>query len=184
MRHYVLIGILGVLASGLGASEARAQVVVETFSGDGTEASFLSSTYTGTASVPVGAGPATVPITGAGTFTNLSPVTGTMEIPSLDLGASFGLGNLDILPGVRSGGFDIPSWLSPVVPELDGLTVKVAGSSNINVVDPLNGIINLTFDGNVILSSLDAIPDLSTWGWALFLAGLLGATLHLSLRRA
>ena len=231
MRGYASTALSGILALGLAAAEARAQLAVETVSGtatiavplpgtpigpeiefvgitivtsldftpgsvtfegqpvdfDGTEASFLASTYSGLALFPVNAGPATVTVTGVGAITGAVTVTGTALIQPVDLGPSFMLNRLDVLFPQAPISVDgtVFGWSSGVIPELNGESIDLEAEAGIINVDAVNGIVDLAFFGTIFAPSLPSVPSLPTWGLILLAAGILGmAVLLLRQRRS
>jgi hypothetical protein len=148
---------------------------------DGTEASFLASSYEYSYNIPVNSGPATVPVPGGFGGNGsvwVGPVFGGVDIPSIDLGPAFSQNNLDITPGQGiQHQTVIPNWQSAVVPELNGRTVIFQVDVNISNVDPINGIVDAQVFGNIL-----AIPcpaDLDNDGFVgitdfLLLLGLWG----------
>ncbi len=109
---------------------------------DGTEASFIASTYTGTINVPATSGPATVPSTATGTATGPAwtlPQDFTFILPNFDLGPGFSDNSFDLVHGTTDWGAEFPSWQSPVVPELNGFGVFFSGVQDIQNVVPDTG---------------------------------------------
>ncbi len=231
MRGYASTVLSGILALGLAAAEARAQLAVETVSGtatiavplpgtpigpeieflgitiltsidftpgsvifegqpvdfDGTEASFLASTYSGLAVFPVNAGPATVPVTGVGAITGAATVSATALIQPLDLGPSFMVNRLDVLFPQAPVSVDgtVLSWSSGVVPELNGQSIDLEADAGIINVDSVNGIVDLTFFGTIFAAAPPPgpMPSLPTWGLILLAAGILGIAVLLVRQR-
>jgi hypothetical protein len=147
----------------------------------GTEADFLASTYEYQYSLPIVAGPITVPATGgfAGTGSLFDgTVIGGVDVPAIDLGAGFSANFLDILaPQTAPHQTVIPNWQSPVVPELNGNTVIFEVTAEILNVDPVVGFVDAQVIGNIVaipcpadidndgvVGVLDFLLLLAAWG--------------------
>jgi hypothetical protein len=148
---------------------------------DGTEASFLASTYEYSYNIPVNSGPATVPATGAFGGAGpvwVGPVTGGVDIPFIDLGPGFSQFNLDIpAPQGIEHMTGIQNWQSAVVPQLNGRTVIIQADATILNVDPITGIVDAQVFGNIlaipcpadldndgVVGILDFLLLLGAWG--------------------
>ena len=154
---------------------------------DGTEASFLASSYSGLAIFPINSGPATVPVVGEGAITGAVTVSGTALIDAIDLGPNFGVNRLDVdFPQVVSPTANIPTWSSGVVPELNGVSIDLEAAAGVINVDAINGIVDLAFFGTIFAPSAPGgVPSLPIWGLILLTAGIVGmAVLLLRQRRS
>jgi hypothetical protein len=150
---------------------------------DGTEASFLANSYTGDYQIPSLPG---FPVEATGTA-NTTGGAGNMNSTSegfgLALGPGFSSTNLDLVPGESYTYKEyIPSWNSPVVPELNGAKVHVTGTNDIVGIDPINGIVDVSGSGSVFAIA-EVVPTLSMWGLAVLLTGLLGFAILALIRR-
>ena len=152
---------------------------------DGTEADFLAASYSGVALFPVNAGPATVPVTGIGSISGALTATGTATIPTLDLGPSFQLNQLDLpFPQNRSVQGNLLSWSSGVIPELNGASIDLDLDITIFNVDAINGLVDFVFFGTIFAPSPpSAVPTLPFWGLVLLVTGILGLALLLVRQR-
>lgn len=141
---------------------------------DGTEADFLASTYVGTTNFPAASGPAVVPSSGLGNLFGPTTASATMATAPIELGPSFSDSFLDVLTGQTvsstAGTFN---WNSSVVPELNGLFVESRLSVQVLAVDPIQGIVDSQFTGEILAEAPIGVPTLSTWGLALIGAGVL-----------
>lgn len=138
---------------------------------DGTEASWLagSTSFSGLLSFPVNSGPAIEP--GFQHFTTSGAINGDLFGSNFPVyfGPGFAADNLDILPGATNWSSTVPSWSSPVVPELNGFEVIISGPQEILSVTPI-------FSGSVVQIELQSsqpnaflvVPEAST----IALAGL------------
>jgi len=155
---------------------------------DGTEASFLASSYSGLAIFPVNSGPATVTVVGVGAITGAVTVSGTAQIDTLDLGPNFGVNRLDVdfpqSPVSVEGNTN--AWSSGVVPELNGASIDLEADTGIINVDAVNGLVDLVFFGTIFAPSPPGgVPSLPIWGLILLTAGIVGmAVLLLRQRRS
>ena len=79
----------------------------------------------------------------------------------------------------------IPSWNSPVVPELNGLQVDVTGNFTLVNVDPILGIVDFAGSGTVLATPAPvASPALGVLGMVLLVVGIAGcAAIALGRRR-
>jgi hypothetical protein len=151
---------------------------------DGTEASFLASSYSGLAVFPVNAGPATVPVTGVGAITGAATVSATALIPEVDLGPNFQVNRLDVTyPQGVTVTANTPNWSSGLVPELNGAEIDLEGVTGVFNVDAVNGIVDFNFFGTIFAPSPPAVPSLPIWGVVLLATGILGMAVLLLRRR-
>jgi hypothetical protein len=102
----------------------------------GTEAAWLGSNFNGTLNIPVTSGPAIVPIIVIVDGTAGDAITGTItyKFPDINLGASFGATNLDILSGTADSFGIITDWQSATVPELNGANAMIQGPVQVNPI--------------------------------------------------
>lgn len=151
---------------------------------DGTEPSFLASTYTGGVVTPVTAGPASVSISGTGTVGGGSHGGGCSVAGSpVPLGPGFSPSNLDVAigPGIDLT-TNVPVWTSSVLPQLNGRNVYAQGPMSVTSVDAVNGIVNFTFSGGIFAGSA-AVPALTTLGFVCLVTGLCGIAVAAMSRR-
>ena len=155
---------------------------------DGHEAAFLSSPFPGTVTTPVLIGPATVTVTGVGTGGGFGGgggggcmVVGT----NVPLGNTFSSTRLDVTTGPGIGlTSTIFDWSSGTMSQLNGHQVSSDGPINVTSVDAVNGIVNFSMSGRILVGS-QTIPALTTLGFLGLAIGLFGlAVLALSRKTA
>jgi hypothetical protein len=136
---------------------------------DGTEANWLSNTYSGALTIPAMPG-ASVPAAGPATTTGpAGNMNGNMNKNSLDLGPAFSDSNFDLQLPSSFDSDDHTMWSSPVIPELNGAPVSI-----VTVCDIVNVIPNFTINGAVAvvdvsitgeIVAFEPVPaELTTWG--------------------
>jgi len=151
---------------------------------DGTEASFLANTYAGDTTIPVVAGPANVDADANMNAAGPALSGGfQLELRDLDLGPGFNQNNFDIPLQSYPKHATMPSWSSPVVPELNGIEVLQSIEEEVVAVDAIFGVVDVVFSGSVLASELSLTPSADVWGIALLLAGLGGSAVILLRRR-
>ena len=142
----------------------------------GTEAAWLASSHSGTANFPVTAGPATVDTTG--TFVWSGPAlngAGARDQGNVDLGPGFSASSLDLAVSFPYDGRDhVLSWSSGVVPELNGQKVDIKMQETVFAVDPVNGIVDVSFSGQIVVIQDPIVPVTSPVGLWLLGLGVLG----------
>lgn len=155
---------------------------------DGSEATFIASTYGAGVHTPVAQGPAVTLVTGTGTVGGGAGgshgggcrVTGG----NVPLGPMFSSSRLDLAtgPGVNLTA-TILSWDSAALPQLSGHAVTADGPLNITSVDAINGIVNFTMSGKIYAGS-QAVPALTTLGFICLATGLFGMAVLAVSRRS
>ena len=151
---------------------------------DGTEADFLGGFYVGTVHVPVDSGPATIPVTGAGlSKSTLVVADWNFDVGPLELGPAFSESNLDVVvPSAGTSSATTDNWNSPLIPELNGLSVTVEADFTIVNFDLINGTVDTQSQGSIFAPTVP-ILTLSTWGLLLLAAGIGGAAVTVLRRR-
>lgn len=140
---------------------------------DGTEASWLANTYEGSASVPNLPGTAVNP-SGSGTTAGpAGAMSGNQGKNGVNLGPTFSDSNFDlVVPSTFDGIDQIPSWNSPIIPELNGTQVIIITRSDVVNIIPNFVIGSFAPPGAVvdvvITGQIDALPSTvatepSTW---------------------
>jgi len=152
---------------------------------DGQESFFIASTYHADVDVPVLTGPATVLVSGTGTVGHGGGGGGGCLVTggNTPLGPTFSSSRLDVAtgPGV-SLNTTVPFWNASAVPQLNGRAVTTEGPMTITSVDPVNGIVNFTTSGRILVRS-DIVPALTTLGMMGLAVGLFGLALVALSRR-
>lgn len=145
----------------------------------------MSSTYTGSMTIPATGGPAVVTVTGSGTSSGAANVSTSGQANNVQIGPAFSASNLDVVTGVNvSYQVAVPTWSSTVVPQLNGRPVTTTGTFTVNSVDPVNGIITVSGSGTIFAQLPGPLPILSTVGLGLLIIGLVSLGILLSRRRA
>jgi len=149
---------------------------------DGQEPTFLASTYNATIQTPVVMGPAIVVVSGTGTVIGGGGGGGggggcLVVAPDVPLGPNFSPTRLDVVggPGV-SVTTRLLEWDSSAVPQLNGYVVSAEGPVTITAVDAVNGIVNFSLNGSILVGS-QAVPALTWLGSVCLAIGLFGLAL-------
>jgi hypothetical protein len=153
---------------------------------DGQEALFIASTYHADVGVPVLSGPATVVDAGTGTVSHGGGGGGggcLVTGGNTPIGPTFSSSRLDVAtgPGVALT-TTVPFWNTTAVPQLNGRAVTTESPMTITAVDPVNGIVNFTLSGRILVRS-DIVPALTTLGMICLAVGLFGLALVALSRR-
>jgi hypothetical protein len=154
---------------------------------DGSEMTYLAADYNSDIDTPPG-GPVIGVVSGTGVVSGGGGGggggggcrVGGSDVP---LGPTFSPDRLDVLPGpgVQVTG-TILDWDSTAEPQLNGYTVSAQGPVTISSVDAVNGIVNFSMNGSIVVVS-QAVPALSMLGSMCLAIGLFGLALLALLRK-